>query len=672
MIKPWTLPIIFLILISCNPNNSSSIKETPVFKHIDSLIKYSSNISFSDSLRNNYLQKATAFADKIANDSLKIRSFIRIAHSNKVLGNMDENKRLSQLNLKLIAKVLDTANRAEVEDNLGRYYQHIFKLDSAYFFYNKALNSYKLLNNELSQATMLLCAATVQSAAKDYIGSEINTFKALRKYKNLNDKKNLFYCYNNLAYISKNLKLYDKAIEYRLEALKFLSEIRNSDHLYLMTINGIGMSYQENTDYENSIKYFDKGLAFANIRHNHSLQYARFVDNKAYSNLQLGYESLLPAQFYKALNIRDSLQSTEGIIQSNLNLAKYYIYKKEPSKARGYALKAEVLSKQSNLNTDLLESYDLLSKAIPGEQGKTYLRKHIQLTDSLQLAERITREKFTRIAYETDEIIHEKEVETRRKWWLAALLGLTAALSGLIFINMRQRSKNKDLEFNQIQEEANIEIYNLMISQQQKFQEGSNEEKKRISEELHDGVLGRLFGTRLILDSLNEGDSEKEIEERENCIEELQFIEEDIRKISHNLSTQLFSSNTNFVNMVEELVEKQSKISNFDYEVEFEDGINWEVISNKIKIHCYRTFQEALQNINKYAGASKVKIAITKISGKLFIEINDNGVGFNEKKKSKGIGIKNIKSRVERLHGTVKFVSGINNGTLIKMSIPLS
>ena len=177
---------------------------------------------------------------------------------------------------------------------------------------------------------------------------------------------------------------------------------------------------------------------------------------------------------------------------------------------------------------------------------------------------------------------------------------------------------------------------------------------------------------RLILDSLNEGGSEKEIDERENCIEELQFIEEDIRKISHNLSTQLFSSNTNFVNMVEELVEKQSKISNFDYEVEFEDGINWEVISNKIKIHCYRTFQEALQNINKYAKASKVKIAITKISGKLLIEIKDNGVGFVVKKKSKGIGIKNIKSRVERLYGNVKFVSSINNGTLIKMSIPLT
>ena len=60
-----------------------------------------------------------------------------------------------------------------------------------------------------------------------------------------------------------------------------------------------------------------------------------------------------------------------------------------------------------------------------------------------------------------------------------------------------------------------------MLAQQDKIDEGRTKEKKRISEELHDGILGRLFGTRLSLDSLNMLQTEEAIINREGYINEL-------------------------------------------------------------------------------------------------------------------------------------------------------
>ena len=203
------------------------------------------------------------------------------------------------------------------------------------------------------------------------------------------------------------------------------------------------------------------------------------------------------------------------------------------------------------------------------------------------------------------------------------------------------------------------------------FQDGSDKEKKRISEELHDGILSRLFGTRLSLDSLNEGKTESEIKEREEYIEELQGIEEDIRKISHNLKANLFNGNTSFKKLVEQLITKQSKISNFEYKLGFSKALNWENISNSIKINCYRILQESLQNINKYASASEVQIDFQKDAENLVLTIKDNGKGFNIKLNHRGIGLKNIQSRVKTLYGKVEFNSNRGKGTQIRITIPL-
>ena len=124
--------------------------------------------------------------------------------------------------------------------------------------------------------------------------------------------------------------------------------------------------------------------------------------------------------------------------------------------------------------------------------------------------------------------------------------------------------KTEELRFIQQQQEANEEIYNLMLAQQDKMEEGRTQEKKRISEELHDGILGKLFGTRLSLDSLNMVATPEAAKTRSVYISELKAIESEIRKISHDLNTD-FISDSGFMDILGTLIEKQTKAYDLDY-----------------------------------------------------------------------------------------------------------
>ena len=194
-------------------------------------------------------------------------------------------------------------------------------------------------------------------------------------------------------------------------------------------------------------------------------------------------------------------------------------------------------------------------------------------------------------------------------------------------------------------------------------------ERQRISEELHDGVLGKLFGTRMglgFLDVFNDQSKEK----YQVFLRELQQIEKEIREVSHQLSTNLDGSDISFAVILEQLLKDKSKLGNFNYELDVDNSISWEIINEIEKVNLHRIIQELLQNVIKHAKAENVTVNILKYNRSIVVEIVDDGVGFDISKRKKGIGINNIKSRVKRLKGSVVIDSIIRKGTKIKIKLP--
>ena len=210
-----------------------------------------------------------------------------------------------------------------------------------------------------------------------------------------------------------------------------------------------------------------------------------------------------------------------------------------------------------------------------------------------------------------------------------------------------------------------------MISQQSTIEVGRVREKKRVAQELHDGVLGRIFGLRINLDSLNKFDDTTAVEKRNNYLLELKNIEQDIREISHDLSREKSELINNFVAILNNLFEDQKKTFRSKLISSIEPAIQWDLISNATKINLYRIIQESLQNINKYANADIITVKLKKEESNLILEIIDDGVGFNSNKAKKGIGLQNIQSRSQECNGTVEITSKLGEGTTIKITIAL-
>lgn len=305
------------------------------------------------------------------------------------------------------------------------------------------------------------------------------------------------------------------------------------------------------------------------------------------------------------------------------------------------------------------------------KNSSKYYAEYIKLNDSLQIEERKSKEKFARIAFETDEIIKEKdklEEQNRTLLYVSLVVGIILTL---LFILRAQRARTRELIYKQAQQKANEEIFNLMISQQNVIDESRKEEKLRIARDLHDGVLGRMFGVRLNLDSLNNRNDEESTEKRHQYINELKDIEQDIREISHDLNREKQALINNFVSIINKLLEEQSHLFSTNLKYYIDDKIIWDKINNTSKINLYRILQESLQNINKYAEAKHIFVELKKESDNIVLNIEDDGLGFDVTKKSKGIGVQNMISRTDECHGIIDITSKKGHGTKISIKIPI-
>ncbi|MBT8239072.1 MAG: two-component sensor histidine kinase, partial [Croceitalea sp.] len=240
-----------------------------------------------------------------------------------------------------------------------------------------------------------------------------------------------------------------------------------------------------------------------------------------------------------------------------------------------------------------------------------------------------------------------------------------------VFIIVNQRVLNQKLRFGQKQQESNQEIYNLMLSQYGKMEEGKKLEQKRVSEELHDGILGQMLGIRLVLSGLNERNDEASMQQRAELIEKLRDLEEEIRTISHELNQSAYEKVHNFIIAIEELVKTIDVTSDINVNFIYDKNINWDHLQGDLKINSYRIIQECIQNSIKHAQCKNINIRFEYHNKLLNLSVADDGVGFDTTKGKRGIGIKNIVSRVKKLNGTLEINSIINKGTTITVAIPI-
>jgi len=624
----------------------------------------------TDSIKKDYLNKAYSTNKIISEDSIKTKNLLQIADGFYRINEDSLFKRTNFELQELSNRLKDSNALAESYWNYGAFYVSKQVFDSGYYNYNKANKLYNAIGNDYSSGKMLYNMAFIEGRLKNYTGSEVLAFKAISKFKPLKKYLRLYYVYNHLGTIYHGLEEFKKAIFYYEQAHDYLKKIENRKTFVEGLFNNMGQVYLDQGDYNRAKVYFERALNNTDSSLSNSALKARLVGNLAYAKFLNGEKKGLPDEFYRALTIRERINNKAGIIASKLHLAEYYAKYNDTSKAISYLAQANALASKTKINTSLLKSFKLLSE-LDKKNSESHLKAYISLKEKLEIEERKTRNKFTRIRFETDEYVEETERLSQQKIWISVVgVTFTLILSLLYFIKL-QRSKNKELQFEAEQQKYNEEIYELILKQQAVLEEGRLQERHRISEELHDGVLSKLFGTRMGLGFLSLKADEITLGKHQSYIEELQGIEKEIRVISHELKNEILSSKFSYIKIIESLVQEQSKLVGYNYNLESDDNIHWEDIDERIKMNFYRITQEALQNIRKYAEATLVNLNFKKNEKTLELSIADNGKGFDINKNRKGIGLLNIHSRMKKIGGRASISSAINSGTSVVVLIEI-
>ncbi|MEB8345658.1 sensor histidine kinase [Flavobacteriaceae bacterium KMM 6898] len=579
-----------------------------------------------------------------------------------------EFRNANKLALRLSVLGKDSITLAESHWDLGSFFSKMTVKDSAYFHYVTAQKVYSLIGDQFLAGRMLYNMAVVQGDVRDYTGSEINTFKAIELLKPLNKPEQLYNCYNNLGVVLSSLEEYDKALEYFQIALDYLTKL-DDENSQLITLNNIGDTYLNKKDYEIAITYFQRVLENDNFIKEDPITYSKALSNNARSRLYLKDTFGIDKSFSKALQIQDSIRDIISMSLTNYYMAEYALAKKDTNSAITFAKKSNSLAKKSTNNKRILESLELISK-LDTKNAPQYVQEYIRLNDSLQKEERQIRNKFARIEFETDQFIEQNQLLARQKQlWLGVAVGLFFLAIAIVSI-ISLRIKNQKLKFDQQQQESNLEIFNLMLSQKEKFLEGKHEEQKRVSEELHDGILGQMLGIRLILSGLNNKSGETSAQQRAEYLKKLQDVEEEVRTISHELNNAAYQKIHNFIYSVQDLLKTIENSSQVHCNLEYTTDLEWDRLNSEVKINIYRILQESLQNCVKHALAKKIEVTLGANEKDILVKVSDNGVGYQVKKEKKGIGLKNITSRVQKMNGSVDIKSKIGKGTTLMVNIP--
>ncbi|MCB0505974.1 MAG: sensor histidine kinase, partial [Cyclobacteriaceae bacterium] len=407
-----------------------------------------------------------------------------------------------------------------------------------------------------------------------------------------------------------------------------------------------------------------------------------FVNNDS-TNIALAYNNIgallfhqqkldSAANYYnRSLSIKKSLNDYKGLMVTYLNLGNVYKEQGNYGIALDYYLKGEDLAVEYEDDVNYL---DLVTNIIKCkirlgdlEEADSLFAIYNSLNDSIYNEAKMKSLKELEVMYETEkkgreleDQIQQTREKTRLSYWsigIAVAIGVVSIVIITFFIQ-RQRllQRLRDQEVDRLQKEQEIKELNAMM-------QGQEEERNRIAEDLHDRLGARLSAVKLLAE---QGGNGKELSEM------LEASIKETREISHNLSTDMLTR-FGLANAIKDLISTVNASNKI--EGDFTTTNLDQRLSVEIERPLYYMISELINNTLKHASATSFFIQLTKDDedNSLSVLYEDDGVGFEITSVSmKGMGMKNLKARVEGLKGKLTLDSSPGKGMHVMAQIPLN
>jgi PAS domain S-box-containing protein len=195
-------------------------------------------------------------------------------------------------------------------------------------------------------------------------------------------------------------------------------------------------------------------------------------------------------------------------------------------------------------------------------------------------------------------------------------------------------------------------------------------ERYEIGAELHDNICQILASTHISLGVLAKSINPSGMELYHQCREYITLATQEIRNLSHRLAPAFFNDST--LEEAFDILLNNSNVENkYKVSLYFDEAVEKSNINRDLQLNLYRILQEQLRNIIKYARCKTIEVDLIVKNKKLKMRIADDGIGFDINAVKGGIGLSNMKRRVELFDGNFEIFSSPGNGCELVIDVPL-
>ncbi|WP_188454146.1 sensor histidine kinase [Virgibacillus oceani] len=346
-----------------------------------------------------------------------------------------------------------------------------------------------------------------------------------------------------------------------------------------------------------------------------------------------------------------------------------------------------------NISEEARKDYERLLKELT--ETKEGVIKHINDGDQLEQKVRFSRQRLSEVSkyfdrYSENEIREVYERTHRMQTELAMLRqeekglrekrdelerrlisldqtieraeGLASKISVILtYLNDDFRQVNEMIEEAKEKQEFGLKII-----------EAQEEERRKISREIHDGpaqmLANILLRSELVDRTFRQGGIEEAVKEIKSVRRMIRSSLYEVRRIIYDLRPMALDD----LGLVPTIKKYLSTTEDYNKtKIEFVSMGSEQRLNQKYEIAFFRLVQEAVQNAIKHASAKLIKVKLEIGKKRILMTIKDNGKGFDPSmKRDKSFGLIGMRERVEMLEGTLTIDSIIDEGTTILISVP--
>lgn len=613
-------------------------------------------------------------------------SLIRLSRS-VLYANPDSASEAARFVLEKAGEQESTLWKIRALNILGIIHDVQSKYDSALYYYFKALSlaveaeDYEQIANCCNNIGLTHWHTNNYKEALNYLFQALDSYE---KSGELNPRPSI---HNNIGLIYAGLNQFNKAAEYYQKAYRFSSHLNDSLGMGAALTN-TGLLHLNFKDYDSAQYYLNSSIVIKEaIDDFYGLCIS--IESKARAYMEQGYYEKSSEFYQKSMSLSETIGYQFGKARAYLGLARLYLRQGKHFSALEMSSQAMDISLQINNDKLIYQTHELLANIYKAVDD--YKKAYDHFVKSVELKnESINHNSLHQIynlelEYAANKSLNEirqlsKEKEIQQLQIEKQRLMLSRKNSTILFIIIASVLilLGVYLFYRNYHHRQHAKLQNTILILTEKRSRAAVEaelrERKRIGQELHDGLGQLLSVARLNLSVLKSKNSLSENRRQELISAALGSVDKtftELRNISHNLAPSILSEKGLAGALKDIAVQiNQSRQIHVNLEI---FGING-AFDNLIENTIYRAVQELLNNIILHAKATMVTLQVIKSKKEITLMLEDNGKGFDPKEVSSFSegGLNNIRSRVENLQGTLYIDAMSGRGTIVTIVIPIN